>query len=113
MDKINTYREIVKKVLQDYIALDNRTPDPDVLYYLIADETNDNYLWMNLGWKNGKRINKPTVHVRLYQGKIWIEEDWTGDGITDDLLDAGVPKEDIVLAFHPPNMRQYTEFAAA
>ena len=26
---------------------------------------------------------------------------------------AGVPKEDIVLAFHAPEMRPYTEFAAA
>jgi hypothetical protein len=29
------------------------------------------------------------------------------------LLEAGVPKEDIVLAFHEPEMRQYTEFAVA
>lgn len=28
-------------------------------------------------------------------------------------LEAGVPKEDIVLAFHQPELRQYTEFAAA
>jgi hypothetical protein len=30
MDKITTYRQIVKKVLAEYVALDNRTPDPDV-----------------------------------------------------------------------------------
>lgn len=113
MDKITTYRQIIKQVLQEHIALDNRTPDPDVMHYLVADEVTDNYFWMNLGWKHGKRINKPTVHIRIYREKIWLEEDWTGDGITDDLLDAGVSKEDIVLAFHPPNMRQHTEFAAA
>ncbi len=42
-----------------------------------------------------------------------IEEDWTEGGIATDLLEAGVPKEDIVLAFHPPKMRPYTEFAVA
>ena len=113
MDKVTAYRQIVQKVLQEYIAIDNRTPDPDVMYYLIADEKNDNYLWMNTGWKNGRHINKPTVHVRIQNEKIWIEEDHTEAGIADDLLAAGVSKEDIVLAFHPPNMRQYTEFAAA
>jgi len=45
--------------------------------------------------------------------KFWIEEDWTEDGIAADLVRAGVPKEDIVLAFHEPGRRQYTDFAAA
>ncbi|WP_333152179.1 MULTISPECIES: element excision factor XisI family protein [unclassified Microcoleus] len=30
-----------------------------------------------------------------------------------DLLQAGVSREDIVLAFHPPRLRQFTEFATA
>ncbi|MBV7334508.1 XisI protein [Chloroflexi bacterium TSY] len=46
-------------------------------------------------------------------GKIWIEIDWTEEGIATELVAAGVPKEDIVLAFHHPSMRQYTEFAVA
>jgi len=53
------------------------------------------------------------VCVRIRDGKFWIEEDWTEDGIATDLVRAGVPKEDIVLAFHEPEMRQYTDFAAA
>ncbi|WP_339382925.1 element excision factor XisI family protein [Microcoleus asticus] len=28
-------------------------------------------------------------------------------------MKAGVPKKDIVLEFHEPGMRQYTDFAAA
>ena len=52
-------------------------------------------------------------YVRIRDGKFWIEEDWTEDGIATDLVRAGVPKEDIVLAFHEPEMRQYTDFAVA
>ena len=33
------------------------------------------------------------------------------EGIAAHLLEAGIPKEDIVLAFHSPDMRPYTEFA--
>ena len=54
-----------------------------------------------------------TVYVRIRDGKFWIEEDWTEDGIATDLVRAGVPKEDIVLAFHEPKLRQYTDFAVA
>jgi len=49
----------------------------------------------------------------LHNNKIYIEEDLTEDGIATNLLVAGVPREDIVLAFHPPEMRPYTEFAVA
>jgi hypothetical protein len=32
-------------------------------------------------------------------------------GVANDLIAAGVPQEDIVLAFHSEYMRQFTEFA--
>ena len=35
------------------------------------------------------------------------------DGITNDFLRAGIPKDKIVLAFHPPDVRPYTEFAVS
>ena len=113
MDKLKRYRQIIKKILGDYIALDNRQPDPGVESFLLSDEQNDHYIWMSLGWKNNRRVQITHVYVRIRNGKFWIEEDWTEEGIATELLAAGVPHEDIVLAFQPPEMRQYTEFAAA
>jgi hypothetical protein len=49
----------------------------------------------------------------LQNGKIWIENDWTEEGLVTGLLECGVPPEDVVLAFHPPEMRSHTEFAVA
>jgi hypothetical protein len=54
-----------------------------------------------------------TVYVRIRDHKFWIEEDRTEDDIANDLVQAGVPHEDIVLAFHKPKMRQHTGFAPA
>jgi len=45
--------------------------------------------------------------------KIWIEQDWTEDGIATELMKAGVPPEDIVLAFQEPEVRALGEFAVA
>jgi len=53
------------------------------------------------------------VYLKIEQGKIWIEEDLTKQGIANELLDAGVPPEDIVLGFQHPSKRPLTEFAAA
>ena len=113
MDKLVEYPQLIKRILTGYIELCDRRPDRDIETFLIADDTNGHYIWMNLGWSKGDRFTGMTVYVRLRDGKFWIEEDWTEEGIANDLLREGVPKEDIVLAFHHPNMRQYTGFAAA
>jgi hypothetical protein len=34
-------------------------------------------------------------------------------GIANDLLELGVPKEEIVLAFHAPTRRKYMDFAVS
>ena len=43
--------------------------------------------------------------------KFIIEYDGMETGITNDLLKGGIPKENIVLAFYPPEVRQETELA--
>jgi hypothetical protein len=111
MDKLTEYPKLVKRILTEYVELSNRHPNPDIETFLIVDESKAHYIWMNLGWQNGDRVTGMTVYVRIQSGKFWVEEDWTEDGIANDLIRAGVPKEDIVLAFHEPKMRRYADFA--
>jgi hypothetical protein len=37
-------------------------------------------------------------------GKIWVQHDGTEDAIADQLVEKGVPKQEIVLAYHAPNV---------
>jgi hypothetical protein len=39
-------------------------------------------------------------HVDIKDGKVWIQEDVTDLPLVLKLEQAGIPKEDIVLAFH-------------
>jgi hypothetical protein len=112
MDKLTKYKQIIKKILNYYVSLDNKHPEPNIEYFLISDDENGHYLWKTLGWENGKHVDLTTAYIRLKNDKIYIEEDWTETGVATHLLEEGVPPEDIVLAFHEPSMRQYTEFAA-
>jgi hypothetical protein len=60
----------------------------------------------------GKKSNFLYVlHLDIKDQKIWIQHDGTEIGIADELVKLGVPKSDIVLAFHEPLVRQYTDFA--
>ena len=113
MDKSLKYKEIIKKILNRYVEIDRQQAEEGVEYYLVSDDDQGHYIWGSIGWSKGKRKRYMTAHLRVKEDKIWIETDFTEEGIATDLLNAGVPKEDIVLAFHEPSMRKYTEFAPA
>lgn len=113
MDRLTFYRDALQHCVSEYERLYRLAPEPGVEVLAIHDPDSDQYLLMRVGWSHEKRIRTTYLHVRLHDGKIWIEEDWTEEGIATDLLRAGVPASDIVLAFHPPELRDLTEFASA
>ncbi|NEO95782.1 MAG: XisI protein [Moorea sp. SIO3G5] len=112
MDRLKHYREIVQEVLTEYHHI-NQKSGSTTESALAFDQLQDQYLLLLMGWWKDERIKSVMIHIRLKDNKIWIEEDWTEDGVATDLLQKGIPPEEIVLAFHPPHLRQYTEFAIA
>jgi hypothetical protein len=44
---------------------------------------------------------------------VWIEHNGLPERIGEALVAAGIPRSRIVLGFEPPELRQYTDFAAA
>ncbi|MFP4437937.1 MAG: element excision factor XisI family protein [Chloroflexaceae bacterium] len=42
-----------------------------------------------------------------------MSKTWTEEGIATDPVRAGISRKQIVLAFHPADLRQLTEFARA
>lgn len=113
MDKLTHYQNLIKQILTEYQEISAQVPDDNVDEELIFDDERRQYLWFNIGWKQGKRVKAISVYIRIKNEKIYIEDDWTEEGIATELLREGVPKEDIVLAFHDPETRKLTEFAVA
>ncbi len=113
MDKLARYRQLIKRILSEKVAAYSRQPESGIEHFMVADEIRDHYFLFSLGWTEDRRIRNFTVYVRIINGKFYIEHDMTEDGIATELLEAGVPNQDIVLAFHAPELRELTEFAAA
>lgn len=113
MDRVETYRTILKDLLKHQAEVMRQGPQAEIETELTFDEERDHYLLLRLGWTPEGRLFVPTLYARLHDGKIWIENDWTEEGLATGLLERGVPPEDVVLAFHPPEMRAHTEFAVA
>ena len=80
---------------------------------MVLDEQNDHYHLLTVGWHHNERIRGTILHIDIKDGKIWIQHDGTEIGIANELVEMGIPKEAIVLAFHAPYRRQFTEFAVA
>ncbi len=111
MDSLETYRDLIEKILSEYAAIPYAYGD--IQQRAVFDRKRDQYLLVNVGWHNERRVHGCLVHIEIINGKIWIQYDGTEDGIATELVRAGVPKDRIVLAFHPPDVRPYTEYAAA
>ncbi len=43
---------------------------------------------------------------------MWVQHDGAADAIAEKLVDAGIPREDIVLGFLSPRERKLSAFAA-
>jgi hypothetical protein len=111
MDKLTHYQKLIKNILTQYYEWASNSPQDEVKECLLFDDEHQHYFWFNLGWNDKKRIFNIMVYLRIQDNKIWIEEDWTEQGIVNDLLALGVVNEDIVLGFQHPSKRHFTEFA--
>jgi hypothetical protein len=111
MDRVNTYRQYIQQLIQAKADRSNRLPG-QVEAQTIFDTERDHYQLVYVGWKpNGLRDYGCLLHLDIKDSKIWIQYDGTEGGIAYQLVDLGVPKQDIVLGFQPLEVRPHTEFA--
>ena len=111
MDTLNAYRQRIQALIAEHAAIPHA--HGDICSVTVFDEENDHYLLLSTGWEGDKHVHGCLIHVDIIDGKFWIQYDGTEYGIANELVDAGVPRERIVLGFHPPDVRPHTEFAAA
>jgi hypothetical protein len=111
MDSLKAYRQAVEYVLTVYTKIPYA--HGELRCEVLFDREHDRYALVTLGWNAGKRVHFPLVHIDIVDGKVWIEKDNTEDGVAAELVQAGIPKSLIVLAFRSPEVRKHTEYAVA
>jgi hypothetical protein len=112
MDKLTQFNQIVIDVLKEYKS-QFRLTNQDIKNEIVIDENNHHYQFLWTGWRGEKHIFNVAFHIDIVDNKIWIQKDNTEVGIANLLVEKGISKEDIVLAYFPKAHRKYTEFAAA
>jgi hypothetical protein len=79
----------------------------------IWDTENNRYLLTTVGWNGFRRIYSVLVHIDIIDGKLWIQHDGTETGVATQLVDAGIPKSEIVLGYQSQPRRELGDFAVA
>ena len=113
MDRLDEYRAHIRSILTEHALVPPSYGE--MRFETVFDRDADRYVLMLVGWDHdGRRANAPIIHVDIIDGKIWVQYDGTEYGVAQELADAGVPKDRIVLGFWPPEIRKRnTEFAVA
>lgn len=110
MDKLVHYRQAIRRELGELAELINRhSGQSQVEAHAVFDDEHDQYLLVKTGWADRRRVRGTTLYLRIREGRVWIEEDWTEEGISKELVKAGIPESDIVLAFQSPEPRVLSE----
>lgn len=104
-------RAVIERVLTQYGEYPCAASGLDAR--VLFDHEHDQYALICMGWKGIHRTHSLVTHLEIINGKIWIQEDNTEEGIATDLEAAGISKDQIVLGFRHPDLRPYTEYAVA
>lgn len=112
MDKLSRYRKIIRdKLCRLAECINQHARNRGFSAHAVIDEQRDQYLLVKTGWNHHRRVHGTTLYLRIVDGEIWIEEDWTEDGICKELTAAGVSKDDIVMASQSPEPKVLADLA--
>ncbi|HLP88738.1 MAG TPA: element excision factor XisI family protein [Nostocaceae cyanobacterium] len=94
MDKSLKYSQILTQVLRTETTIQPRLQN--IKIRAVCDSESGQFLIIATGWDKKGWINTILFHARLADGKVVIEDDNFEEGLTETLIKAGIPAEDIV-----------------
>lgn len=109
MDRIERYRQIVRRVMHQYAQY--KPSHGEIETEAVCDPERDYYEVLHVGWDGQRRVHGSVVHIDIKAGKVWVQYDGTSHPVAEELAAAGIPRVDIVLGFHPAEVRHHTGFA--
>ena len=111
---VDQYRQYIRHLLLERAQRASRQQNAqEYEVQTLFDTEHDHYQLLYVGWRGNKRSFGCILNLDIKDGKIWIQHDGTEEGIANRLVEMGVPKQNIILAFHEPYIRQFTEFGTS
>ena len=111
MDRVEERKQLIKRILQEVYEYFSEVKDVRIEF--VCDDTLGHYAIIQVGRLQGRRIHCTVAHVDVTENRVYVECNRTDIDVVEMIQKAGVPDSEIVLGWHPPHLREYTEFALA
>jgi hypothetical protein len=98
---IDFYQDCIKTLLAEYESLNTDWASIETLF----DDQKKRYMVMRVGWNGQKRVHVCLVHIDIQDGMVVIQANNTEDELEDELVERGIPRENICLGLLPPDVR--------
>lgn len=112
MDKLEKYQQILRETVNRHASF--QPANGNIKTYAIIDEAGYNFMVIDAGWNEKKRrVYDVTLHFRIENAMIYVERDNTDAEVVRELLEKGVDKDDVILAFNDTPFQKLTDWIAA
>lgn len=111
MENTNFFIEKIQEVIKEYLQNLRQPSNQHITFVPVIDMKDLHFQIIGYGWENNRRVFNLLFHLDIIEGKIWIQEDKMEYSIAEKLVEKGIPKKQIVLAYFPDYHRKYTEYA--
>lgn len=78
---------------------------------VVEDVGGKHFELIRFGCERNTYIHGALLHVDLIGDKVWIQYDGTDRPLAEELVEAGIPKDRIVLGYKSEHIRPYTGYA--
>jgi hypothetical protein len=113
MERVTFLQNKIHETLEDYLK-DLRQPNNNGIEFIAVSDTNSNHFQIiAMGWEKYNRTFNLLFHLDIIGDKIWVQEDKMESSIAERLVEKGISKKEIVLAYFPDYHRVYTEYAVS
>src|SRR5579864_1104753 len=109
MDSIESLRGAIARVFRSWEEYPSASSKFRIMG--VMDTAHDRYTLTHVDCEGERYKSHLLAQLEIRDGKIWVLTDNTEDGIASELVSEGVPKNQIVLGFYPPQLREMGEFA--
>jgi hypothetical protein len=81
-------------------------------YQVVFDHERKLFQVLVIGWLNDRYHCQIIVHLEVRKNLVWLQQDLTDANIAEQLIESGIPREQIVLGFQPEYKRGMYGFAS-
>lgn len=112
LNKLENYRQILETVAKRRAGF--QPANGEIKTHSVCDRESGEFMVIDSGWnEKGRRIYDVVLHFRLQNGIVHVERDNTDAEVVRELLESGIAKDDIRLAYNALPYQRLNDLIAA